>query len=65
MREVNLAKGHTFTQVRPLSKEVKTYVLLSSLLLDVGLDYKDPTPLEQESATSLWYSRVSLSDSAY
>ena len=58
---VNLAKGQGFTQVRPLLIEVKTYFLLRLYCFGLDLDYKIPTPLIQEPATSLWCIRVSLS----
>ena len=57
----NLAKGQGFTQVRPLLIEVKTYFLLLCYCFILGLDYRVPTPLVQESATSLWCARVSIS----
>ena len=40
--------------------EVKTYFLLLCYCFVLDLDYKVPTPLIQESATSLCCTRVSL-----
>ena len=60
MEVVNLAKGQGFTQVRPLLIEVKTYFLLLLYYCRLDLNYRAPTPLIQESATSLWCTRVSL-----
>ena len=51
-RVVNLTKGQGFTQVRPLLIEVKTYFLLRLYCCGLDLDYKVPTPLIQESATT-------------
>ena len=50
---VNLDEGtRSFTQVRPLCLEVKTYFLLVLYCCGLVLDYKIPAPLTRESATT-------------
>ena len=58
---VTLAKGQRFYPGSAPLEGGKDLRPASSLLLAVDIDYKIPTPLIQESTTSLWYSRVSLS----